>query len=464
MTSQPSTAEVPPLLVIDDESAVAEVTRRHLIAKFPGWKVLACSDPEVAMELVAATDFSVVLCDLAMPVHNGIEILAEAHRRNPETVGILVTGHATKETVIEAINYAGVWKVIEKPWREEALIGWVREAVDLYRSRAPRAARAEAPPKVHAAADPALKVHRPSPVLPLRRPTPMVRLRMNPRPAAPAAAPAPGRARPTFAPPIPPPKVGSRYADLQLLDAGGLGAVYRARDTADGRDVALKVLAARLASDEAAVARIEADVCTAARLGHRSVVRPHRLERPTPLVILAMEFVRGTSLRSVLARCRHLPPSAVVEIVDACATALEEAAALGLVHAQLRPECLMLDSERRLKILGFGQRELARAAVRLGLPAHWFHIAPEVAAGAPGDARTDIFALGVLAHELLCGRVPDHAGEARPRGPAEYRPTAAEDLPAPVRETLERAFAAVPAERFSSAGELASALRQALGA
>jgi len=452
MTSHPSKSSGPAVLVIDDEPAVAEVTRRHLAARFPDVQVLACSDPEVAMELVvASTEFAVLLCDLAMPVHNGIEILAEARRRNPHTIGILVTGQATKDAVIEAVNYAGVWKVVEKPWSEEALTGWVREALELYRSRTRRPPAPEASPSAR----------RPAAAGAVRRPAAPIRIRLTPR-SAPSPSPSLNKSRPTFAPPIPPPRVGPRYADVHLLDAGGLGAVYRARDTREQRDVVLKVLAARLATDESAVARLEADLRAAARLGHRSVVRPHRLERTSPLVVVVMDFVRGATLRSVLAHCGRLQPTAVIEIVEACSTALEESAVLGLTHLQLRPECLMIDREQRLRILGFGQRELARAAGRGSTPAHWFHIAPEVAAGAPDDPRMDVFALGVLAHELLCGHVPDHAGEARPSGPTEYRPTAAEDLAPPVREVLERAFAASPAERFARATEFAAALRQAL--
>ncbi|MCX7818326.1 MAG: response regulator [Kiritimatiellae bacterium] len=449
MKPERASGEVPPVLVVDDEPAVAEVTRRHIAARFPELQVLACSDAEVAMELAAASEFSVVLCDLAMPIHNGIEVLAEIRRHHPHTVGMLVSGQTTKEAVIEAVNYAGVWKVVEKPWREEALIGWVREAVELYRSRVAIEAGNTKPRR-----------SAPSP-LRVRPPAPVVRLRMSARPGPPPSPPA-GVSRPTFAPPIPPPRVGPRYAELQLLDAGGLGAVYRARDTAEDRDVVLKVLAARFAADETAVARLEADVHAAAQLSHRSVVRPHRLDRSPSVVAIAMDYIRGTTVRSVLARCGCLERAAVVEIVDACASALDEAAAHGLMHLQLRADQLMLDRERRLKILGFGQREIARMAVRGGVPRHWFHIAPELAAGVPDDPRMDVYSLAILAHELLCGRAPDHAGEQRPNGPAEYRPTASEDLPAAVREALDRALSPTPGERFDRATTFAKALRSAL--
>lgn len=447
MASHSRPANVPPLLVIDDEPAVAEVTRRHLVARFPDLKVLACCDPETAMQLVATTEFSVVMCDFAMPVHNGIEILAEARRRNPYTVGILITGQATKETVIEAINYAQVWKIVEKPWREEALIGWVREAVEVYRSRA---VTRESTAKVRRDASPLV-----------RRPTPVIRLRMPARSSVPPVSVA-GRSRSTFAPPIPLPKVGPRFKDLQLLNADGIGTVYRAHDTIEGRDVALKVLAARFTSDEAAVTRLEADIRMATRLSHRSVVRPQRIERSLPATVVTMELIHGTTLRSVLARYGRVQEPAVLEIVETCANALEESNTVGLLHLQLRPELLMLDRERRLKILGFGQRELTRFSLRDGAPRYWFHLAPELASGQSDDLRADIFSLGILAHELLCGHVPDHAGEERPNGPAEYRPTASEELTEPVRKVLEQAFAVRPCDRFSRATEFAGALRRAL--
>jgi len=437
-----------PILIVDDDPTVAEVTRRHISAHLPDLEVLVCSNPDLAMELVSTTDFSVVLCDLVMPGRSGVEILAEVHRRNPATVGILVTGQATKDAVIEAVNYGGVWKIVEKPWKVEGLIGWVREALELF-SR-----RTSSPPK-------AAEAHSPAAKKPL-----VIRIKPAPKPSTTETPPAMnGRIQRTFAPRLPLPTVAARYGDLRLLDPGGVGAVYHARDTMLNIPVILKVLAPRFASDPQLVQSLILEAREVVRLSHSNIVAIHLLDRVGGTVYFVMDFVEGRTLRRILSKLGKLPPMTVAAIATSLASALKHALEHHLCHLRLRPDALMVDTHNRLRVLGFGFSSLARLAFRQDAPHHWVHVSPELAEGAMGDPRMDVYSMAVLLHELLTGSPPDHAGSSEPKSPTEYRPVSSEELPGSVREVLNRGFARSPQDRYATASELAHhfqlAVRQA---
>lgn len=165
-----------PILIVDDEPAVAEAARRHLAARFSQVEALVCTDAGVAMQVVSATDIGILLCDLRMPDHTGTEILAAAHRQNPEVVSILVTGYATKESLLAAINEGHAWRVIEKPWQPDEMCAQVAEAIEHHN----RNAAGSTPPSGPAPKKPKIVV--PARAKAIALPTP--------RPAAPAPAPA----------------------------------------------------------------------------------------------------------------------------------------------------------------------------------------------------------------------------------------------------------------------------------
>jgi len=445
----PNTGQFP-VLVVDDEPSVAEVMRRQLAAGLPEREILTCTRADLAIELVTTMSFSVVLCDLQMPGLTGIEILAEARRRNPATVGILVTGQATKEALVQAVNQAQVWKVIEKPWAPEALVGWVRDACRLHDERRSAEAPAEkAGPVEKKPAEAA------APKKVVRLPPPKKAAVIRPPKIERPAAAVPAGVHPTFAPPIPIPKVAARYVDLKLVHPGGLGAVYRARDTAAGRMVALKVIAARLAADETLLEQMTAETTTASRLNHPNLARVLGLERNGPVAYLVEEYVEGQNLRRVVARHRGLPATAVAVVASDCAAALAHAFERGLVHRHLRTDRLMLDARNHLKVVGLAFGRAVQRAARLGMPHVWHHLCPEIDQCEAADPRMDVYSLAISLHELLTGNLPDHAGSSEPRAPHEYRPVASSDLPAEVREVLDRGFARAPEHRWPTPTELA---------
>ena len=452
----------PPILVVDDEPTIAEMTRRHIAMRIPGVEILVCTDAEVALQVVAASDIAVLLCDLRMPVLQGTEILAEAHRRNPDIVSILVTGYATKDALLDAVNVGHVWRVIEKPWHAEALCDSVAEALEIHRKRAAaRPGASAAKPRIRIPAAP------PAPVPAARRAVRIVVNKPGARPAPPPAPPAraaPG-ARPTFAPPVKLPRVAARYTGLQMIGQGGLGAVYRAHDSLLDIPVVLKLISEPFARDPKVVEGLVAEARDAVQLSHPNIVRLHTLERQGGLVYLVMEFIDGATLRRILTHSGRLPVEAVLAVADACAAALAYAHGHGVHHLDLKPDNLMIDSKHVLRIIDFGLGSLAALAKPddedvVGTP---FYMSPEQARGGRPGPAMDIYSLGVTLHELLTGSMPDHAGDTMPDHTCDYRPISASELDPDVQAVLNRSFAQNPADRFDSAAALAAALRQAAG-
>jgi eukaryotic-like serine/threonine-protein kinase len=207
------------------------------------------------------------------------------------------------------------------------------------------------------------------------------------------------------------------YEVLSPLGAGGMGEVYRARDTRLDREVAVKVLPASLARDPAALARFEREAKAVAALSHPNILAVHDFGSSGETTYAVMELLEGESLRQRLAD-GALPPRKAAEIAREIALGLAAAHDKGIVHRDLKPENLFLTREGRVKILDFG---LAR---QLGLPSAGDthsptaapgtepgtvlgtvgYMAPEQLRGQPADHRSDVFSFGAVLYEMLSGR------------------------------------------------------------
>src|SRR5512147_1683049 len=209
------------------------------------------------------------------------------------------------------------------------------------------------------------------------------------------------------------------YEIVAPLGAGGMGEVYRARDTRLGRDVAIKVLPASVASSPERLARFEREAKTVAGLNHPNIVVLYSIEEAGGTRFLTMELVEGRDLTS-LASPGGLPLAQVLDLGVALSDALVAAHEKGVVHRDLKPANVMLTRDGRVKVLDFGLAKLAtsdsntnltKAATMTTPLSDEGHVvgtvpymAPEQIRAEAVDARTDLFALGVVLYELASGK------------------------------------------------------------
>jgi serine/threonine protein kinase/tetratricopeptide (TPR) repeat protein len=214
-------------------------------------------------------------------------------------------------------------------------------------------------------------------------------------------------------------RLGS-YRIVGPLGAGGMGEVYLAHDQRLGRDVAVKVLPESLAGDPERLARLEREARTVAGLNHPNIVVLHSVEDADGVRFLTMELVEGQSLTGEIV-AGGLPVARVLELAIPIADALVAAHQRGVVHCDLKPANVMVTPEGRVKVLDFGLATTTAAAsatapaLDVTRPRYEPssegmgtapYMAPEQIRGEPTDARTDLFAFGVLLFELLTGRRP----------------------------------------------------------
>ncbi len=216
------------------------------------------------------------------------------------------------------------------------------------------------------------------------------------------------------------------YHLQELLGAGGMGEVYRARDSKLGRDVAIKILAPGLTSDENRLARLEREARMLASLNHPNICSIYGSEESNGVRFLILELVDGDALSVMLAnRSGPLPVREALAFASGIADALEVAHEKGIVHRDLKPSNIMITADGTVKVLDFGLAKTVDSqhsrsdlsgtltrANRVGGPVIGTaaYMSPEQARGLPVDKRTDIWAFGCVLYEMLTGRVA-FAGE-----------------------------------------------------
>jgi serine/threonine-protein kinase len=259
-----------------------------------------------------------------------------------------------------------------------------------------------------------------------------------------------------------------RYELGDLLGAGGMGRVYRARDTVLDRQVAIKFLGDGRTAAESARRRFLREARAAAALEHPNIVPIYDVGATDEgEMYLAMAFCPGESLKARLAR-GPLPPREALGIAAALADALAHAHRQGVVHRDLKPSNVLLGDDRRVRLIDFGLAKLTETSVlsgtdRLaGTPAY---MAPEQVTGDPVDGRADLWSLGVVLYEMLTGRRP-FGGEATHSilYAIVHSPPAPFELPGDfpggdLRPVLERALEKSPKHRYPSAELLRADLR-----
>ncbi len=262
----------------------------------------------------------------------------------------------------------------------------------------------------------------------------------------------------------------AHYVVLEKIGAGGMGVVYRARDTQLERLVALKVVSEKDRIDRQAQARLMREARTASVLNHSNICTVYEAGISDGATYIAMELVEGQSLDSILSAGR-LPVETVLRYGIQIAEALAHAQERGIVHRDLKCANVIVTPGGQLKVLDFGlaKREMqdvtraletmTQTGVVMGtLP----YMAPETLQGQPADARTDLWAMGVMLYRALAGSMPFKGETAFQVGSAIER-----DDPAPLPQNVPRSLAAIvqrllakqPRERYQTAAEVRGAIQ-----
>ncbi|HMG21590.1 MAG TPA: protein kinase, partial [Kofleriaceae bacterium] len=263
--------------------------------------------------------------------------------------------------------------------------------------------------------------------------------------------------------------LAGRYQIEREIGHGGMATVHLARDLRHGRWVAIKVLREELAAAVGAERFLE-EIRVTASLQHPHILPLFDSGSAEGLVWYVMPFVEGETLRSRLARERRLPVDDALQLVREMADALEYAHRHGVVHRDVKPENVLLQSGHALvadfgialALENAGGARLTRTGITLGTPSY---MAPEQAGGdRPIDARTDVYALGAVLHEMLAGESPfaaaSHQGMSRNarHEPAISLAARRADVSASLDAAVRRALAKEPDDRFPSAAAFAAAL------
>nr|MDQ6928836.1 protein kinase [Actinomycetota bacterium] len=271
-----------------------------------------------------------------------------------------------------------------------------------------------------------------------------------------------------------------RYRMIRPIASGAMAEVWEAQDQTLGRAVAVKVLHSHLAQDESFLERFRREAIAAARLAHPNVVATYDTGTDGDVAFIVMELVLGRTLRQVLSDEGPMNPRRVVQIGAQVADALDYAHRSGVIHRDVKPANILLCDDGRAKVADFGIAKAAIEAIEdatgAGANSHTDltqsgaivgtakYLSPEQVNGQAVDGRSDVYALGVVLYEMVCGRAP-YSGDtdvavamqhlsASPLPPRQVRA----GIPRSLEAVVLRAMAKRPDDRYATAGQLQTAL------
>lgn len=252
------------------------------------------------------------------------------------------------------------------------------------------------------------------------------------------------------------------YEILEMLGRGGMGVVYKAFDRNLERVVALKVMHAGLMNEEEQIIRFLQEAKAIAKLQHNNIVGIYEVGRD-PQPYFALEYIQGQTLSQFIQIQGNLNPRDAAGIMRKICDAIQCAHDKNIIHRDLKPANIMLTQEMEPKVMDFGLAKFLDAAVNISKSGHLvgtpFYMAPEQACDEKVDIRTDIYALGAIFYEMLCGHPPFHGSTVinifdqivhkEPEPPSSIRPA----IPSELETICLKCLAKAPANRFQNALE-----------
>ncbi len=485
------------ILIVDDETNNRNVLERHL--KRQGYDVICASDGEAALSSVRSRSYDVVLLDIRMPGMDGHEVLRRMKNDSAtRDIPVVMISAADDLSTIAACIEAGADDFLPKPFDPVILRARVGACVEKkllrdleidYLRQVERVAdAATAVERGNYEAGSLMKVAERGDALgrlarvfdsmavgvkarERRLQDHVETLRREMDEAKQLAAETAEAQEPDDGALIPGELFANRYQILRVVGRGGMGMVYKARDRELAEDIAIKMLRTNLMGDDPTVVeRFKTEIRLARRISHRNVVRTHDLGETDGAYYVTMEYVEGITVRELIDMRGHLSVASTLGIAQQLASSLEVAHGQGVIHRDIKPQNMLLDPDGVLKVMDFGIARLAQhtstltqAGMVIGTPAY---MAPEQLLAEEVDARSDLYAVGVVLYECLTGGLPfDGASPIAliakvlhtvPVAPAERDGS----IPAPLSALVMRLLDKEPDGRPGSAGELRELLAE----
>jgi serine/threonine protein kinase/WD40 repeat protein len=256
--------------------------------------------------------------------------------------------------------------------------------------------------------------------------------------------------------------LGGRFEIIEEVGRGGMGVVYRARDTRLDSEIAVKVLPEEVRADPQAVKDLLREVAISQKLTHPNIVRLHDLQETPEAAFLTMEFIDGPSLIKVLAdNAGPLPVERVIELYGPFCEGLVYAHEQGVIHQDIKPHNVMLTARGLVKICDFGiasvLSETASRVTREGTAGTLVYMSPEQLRGKHIDRTVDIYAAGAMAYHLLTGHPPFYRGDVSLQIITE-QPEPIDGIPDHVNTAIMKALAKEPGDRWQNAEEFGEAV------
>ncbi len=449
------------VMIVDDEPAVAGITRTVLASNLDS-VVLDFNDPLEAIANLEAEEYGVLLSDYQMPGMNGLELAEKAVMINPDIVVVLISALITKEILLEGLNKGTVWKCIEKPWTTDEIVKVVTEGIALYKDKTDGAPSQAAGASGGAGGRLVIKKG-------AIKNKPLTGSEINKKRfiiKGKSAKPPPPKKRIVVKGKGAPADVGSftsdRYMNLRKINEGGSGELYRADDTLLGMPVAIKLLAAHIANDAEAIRELFAEARVAMQLSHKHIVRLHNIDEHNGSYYLVMEYIDGITLHDYIRDGGPLPPETLIQVLDILDDAISYAHRQNITHRDIHPANIMITNDGVLKIIDYGLACLSGKASDsnyiCGTP---YYISPEALEQKPLDARSDLFSITIMTHELLTGSLPIPADQEGV-DMHDFVPKCATSLPLDVQRVLQKGWARQPDQRYEDLHAFVEAMKNAM--